>query len=475
VLEAQFPETAATQPELLAQHYTAAGRAAEAVPYWQRAGQRANERAEYVEAITHLTRGLDVLTTLPDTVERAQHELLLQVTLSASLVAMKGYIAPEAKATYDRALALCRQVGESPQLFPAVFGMFRFALVRGELFVARELAEHLVRLAQRAADLLLLLGAHTTLGATLWSLGELTAGLTQLEQGVMLSERQQHRALLVQYGEDPGVICLGIASWGLHLLGYPAQALVRSRASVARAHEVSHPFIVASALVGSGIFHQIRREGARVHAQAEAAITLLTAHGLSPYWLALATILRGWALAVLGHATEGLAQLCQGLDLYRSLGGDQWLPWFLALLAEAYGQAGQRDVGLRVLADALALVDKTGERVHEAELYRLQGQLTLAPSHVQGPASRSTPPHATSRTAHAEAEWCFRKAMAIAHRQQAKTLELRAALGLARLWQQQSKRAAARALLAPLYGWFTEGFDTVNLQEARTLLDALGE
>jgi predicted ATPase len=475
VLSARFPEIAETQPELLAQHYTAAGRAAEAVTYWQRAGQRANERAAYVEALAHLTRGLDVLTTLPDTAERVQHELLLQVTLSASLVATKGYIAPEVKRTYDRALALCRHVGESSQFFPAVFGLFRFALVRGELSVAHELAEHLVLLAQRAADPLLLVGAHAAFGATLWHRGELTASLTQLEQGIAVSKRQQHRVLLLQYGEDLGVVCLGVAALGLHLLGYPAQALARSRACVARAHEASHPFLLAQALVGSCMFHQMRREGARVREQVQTAMTLLTAHGLSPEWLALATMLLGWALAVLGQATEGLAQLCQGLDRYRSLGGELRLPWFLALLAEAYGQAGQREEGLRVLADARTLVDKTSERVYEAELYRLQGQLTLAPSHVQGPASSSTQPHATSLTAHAEAESCFLKAMEIARQQQAKTLELRAALSLARLWQQQGKHTAARALLAPLYGWFTEGFDTVDLQEAKVLLDTLGE
>jgi len=272
---------------------------------------------------------------------------------------------------------------------------------------------------------------------------------------MVLYDTQQHRSHAFLYGRDPGVDCGLYASWALWLLGYPDQALKRNNEALTLAQELSHPFSLASILACAGVLHTFRREGQATREQAEAAMALSTEQGF-PHWLALGTILQGWALAEQGE--EGTAQIRQGMAAWRTTGAELARPYFLALVAEACAKGGQAEEGLSALAEALATVHKTGERFYEAELSRLQGELLLVQS--------------TPQTA--EAETCFHQALDIARRQQAKSLELRAALSLSRLWQQQGKREDAHQLLAPIYGWFTEGFDTLDLQEARALLQALG-
>jgi TOMM system kinase/cyclase fusion protein len=456
VLEAQFPEVAATQPELLAHHYMEAGLAAHTLPYWQRAGTRAIERSAYWEALSHLSTGLEVLLTLPDTSERTQQELLLQMTLGPVLAAIKGYAALEVEHTYARARALCHQVGDTPQFFPVLRGLWWFYLLRGELQTARELGEQLLNLAQGAHDPAFLLEAHYALGNTLNYLGELATAQAHFTQGIALYDRQQHRAHSLLYGQNPGVSCLSYAAQTLWLLGAPDQALQRSREALTLAQEVAHPLSLAYALFFAAWLHQLRREESLAQARVEAVISLAAEHGFV-HWGALGTILQGAVRATQGQGEEGIAQIRQGLGVFQATGARGVVSLLLALLAEAYGQDGQAEEGLRVLAEALAIVEHTGERRHEAELYRLKGELLL---------TRSTD-HA------AEAEACFRRALDVARRQQAKSWELRAAMSLARLWQRQSKRAEAYALLAPIYGWFTEGFDTADLQEAKALLEGL--
>ncbi len=247
----------------------------------------------------------------------------------------------------------------------------------------------------------------------------------------------------------------------LRELGYPDQALKRSQEVLTFAHEFSHPFSLAWASVSSAWFHQFRREVQLVQEQAEAAIALSTEQGFSS-WLAWGTILRGWALAEQGRVEEGIAQIHQSLVTFRATEIEFFRSYRLALLAEAYGKVGQIEEGLSVLAQALAAVNRSGECWHEAELYRLKGTLTLQ-SKVQGPKSQ----------VEKETEGCFLQAIEIAHRQQAKSLELRAVMSLARLWQQQGKKEEARRMLAEIYGWFTEGFDTADLKEAKALLEEL--
>jgi TOMM system kinase/cyclase fusion protein len=456
VLEARFPALCEMQPELLAHHSTEAGLHEQAIGYWQKAGQRASERSANLEAIGHLTTGLEVLKTLPDTPERTQHELTLHTALGVPLRATKGLGAPEVGQVYARARELCQQVEETPQLVPVLRGLWEFYELQGALTTARELGEQLLTLAQRVHAVEFLLVAHNVLGDTLLWLGEFAGARAHLEQGMALYTLQQHRAHAFLYGYDSGVHGLALGALALWHLGYPEQALRRIHDALTLAQELSHPFSLAFALDFAAYLHQLRREGQAAQERAAAIIALSTDQGF-PFWGACGTILRGWALAEQGQSAEGIAQMCQGIAALRATGAELQRPYCLALLAEAYGQAGQADEGLRVLAEALTAVHTTGERQHEAELYRLKGELLL---------KQDVPDEQ-------EAESCFCRAVDVARQQQAKSFELRAAMSLSRLWQPQGKSAEARQLLEPIYGWFTEGFDTADLQDAKTLLEAL--
>jgi TOMM system kinase/cyclase fusion protein len=456
VLEAQFPELCETQPELLAHHYTEAGLGGQAMPYWQRAGERAIERSAHVEAMSHLTKGLDVLKTLPNTPERTQHELALHTAMGVPLRAIKGFGAPEVGQLYARARELCQQVEETPQLVPVLRGLWEFYELQGALQTARELGEQLLTLGQRVHEVESRLVAHNVLGDTLVWLGEFAGARAHLEQGMALYNLQQHRSHAFLYGYDSGVHCLSFGAWALWYLGYPNQALRSIHDALTLAQELSHPFSLAFALAFAAWLHQLRREEPAAQERAAATIALAIDQGF-PFWESWGTVLRGWALAEQGQSAEGIAQIRQGIAAWQATGAELQLPYYLALLAEAYGKAGQADEGLRVLAEALTAVHTTGERQHEAELYRLKGEFLL----------KQDVPDAQ------EAESCLRQAVDVARQQQAKSLELRAAMSLSRLWQQQGKRAEARQLLEPIYGWFTEGFDTIDLQEARALLEEL--
>ncbi len=400
-----------------------------------------------------------------------------KLALAAPLMATKGYTTPEVEQAYTRALALCRQVGETPQLFPVLSGLRTFYHVRGECQTSRELGEQLLSLAQRVQDPALLVRAHLMLGDTLFWLGELAAARTHLEQGIALYNPQQHRFDVFVYGYDSGVFGLSYAALVLWLLGYPDQALKRNHEALALARELSHPVSSAVALIFVAWIYQLRREGQEAQEQAQAEIMLSSEQGF-PHWLAWGTILRGWALAAQGQEEEGIAQIRQGMAAYRATGAELARSYFLALLVEAYGKGGQVEERLSVLAEALAQVEKTEERVYEAELYRLKGTLTLEARGWRletGPSSLQTSSlkPLVSREAAQEAEECFQKAIEIAQRQQAKSLELRATVSLARLWQQHGKQHEAYRMLSEIYGWFTEGFDTKDLQEAKALLDSL--
>ena len=377
VLEQQFGETVETHPEMLAYHYTEAGLIVRAVPYWQWAGQRANQHSAYAEAISHLTTGLALLTTLPDTPERSQHELPLQLALGTALMAAQGYAAPEVGQAFARARELCRQAAdESPQLFPILWGLVAFYVVRSELHTARELAEQLLSLALGVQDPVFLMGAAFALGGVSVLLGELTRAREHLEQGIALHDPQQHRSLVSVFGEDVGISGLGWNAYALCGLGYSDQALKRVQEALTLAQDLSHPFSLTLTLYWAAILYQGRREGQAAQERAEAVITLSTEQEF-PLWLAYGTTLRGWALAEQGQREEEIAQMRQGLMAFRATGAEFFRPVYLALLAEAYGKTGQVEEGLPVLAEALATVEKTGERFYEAELYRLKGTLTL--------------------------------------------------------------------------------------------------
>jgi len=318
------------------------------------------------------------------------------------------------------------------------------------------------------------------LGTTLYGLGEFVPACAHLEQGSGLYDPQQHRSLVFLYGGvDPQVECLFSAALTQWYLGYADQALERIPAVLALAQELAHPFSLTFALFHAAELHYLRRDWHAVQERAAAMIALSQNHGF-PKTLELGTILQGWALAAQGQAEEGIAQLHQGLAALQAIGTEFGRPYFLAMLAEASGKAGRTEEGLSVVAEALTLVDKIGERMYEAELYRLKGELTLQ-REARGWRLETSPPSSqasslkplVSPAAEQEAEGCFHKAIDVARKQQAKALELRASTSLARLWQSQGKQYAARNTLSEIYDWFTEGFDTKDLQEAKALLEEL--
>jgi len=456
LLEAAYGARAGEIAAELAMHFEHGRDYHRAVQYLQQAGENALRRLANHEAIQLLTKGLKLLTTLPDTRERSQQELSLQTTLGPALIATRGYAAPDVAHAYARARDLCRSMGDTPQLFVALRGLQTFHAVRAELPMAAALAEELLRLAHHQHAPTLLVFAHLSLGSTLFHCGAFVQALVHLEQGMPLNIPQQEHDPAFLYGRSAGVVCISWAALALWLLGYPEQALQKSHEAITWARQLAQPLSLAFALDWTAWLHLLRREPQAAQDQAEAAMSLCTEQGFAQL-LAFGRLLRGWALATRQQGEDGIAHIHQGLAAYQATGAAVGRPQQLALLAEAYGQVRQAEAGLGVLTEALAVVAQTGERSYEAELHRLTGQLLLARSGAQ----------------HTEAEACFCRALDVARHQQAKSWELRAAMSLARLWQQQGKRAAAHRLLAAVYSWFTEGFDTTDLREAAALLDAL--
>jgi predicted ATPase len=456
VLAERFPETLEAEPELLAHHLTEAGLHAPAVAAWQKAGQHSVARSAYVEAIAHVTKGLEVLACLPETAARSEQELTLLMTLGVPLMFTKGYAAPEVGRVYARARALCEQTGEMSQRLPIVFGLRNFYQVRGDFQTARVLGEQGVVLAQRGSDDALRVHAHMQLAHTLFSLGEFGRVRDHVEQGMACYDPQRQRAYTSSQGKDAGVNSLTLLAWSLWYLGYPTQALTRVREALALAQRVAHPPSWEYALSSATELYQLRAEVSAARAHIERALAVSREQG-SAFREAVGTIFLGWALAMQEQAAAGIPQMLHGIAAYRATGAEAGRHYWLGMLAEAYGKAGQIHAGLTALTEALAVVEKNGECYYEAELYRLKGVL------LQG----QTVPDAC------QAETCFQQALAIARRQQARSWELRAALSLSRLWQRQGKRAAAYDMLAPVYGWFTEGFDTSDLQDAKALLEDL--
>lgn len=374
------------------------------------------------------------------------------------MISINGFGAAEVEENYSRARVLCERFGETPQLFPVLWGLARMHDVRGELRVGRGLGEQLLTLAERVQDPALLLEAHHELWANLSSLGELTSARTHTEQGFALYDSQQHKHHAFLYGgHDPGV-CSGYhAAEVLWLLGYPDQALRRSRESLALARGLSHPSTMANVLFFAAWFHHHRGEWQTVEARVEEGLRLVTEQGFSR-WLAQAAFLQGWILVERGQKEAGIAQMVEALATERAgIGVARWTALFVASLAEAYGKTGQISEGLKLVSEELANAGVTECCCYEAELHRIKGELLLTET-------------ATDKN---QAEACFQNALEVARGQNAKSLELRAVMSLCRLWQSQGKKAEAQKLLAEIYGSFTEGFDTADLREAKVLLDEL--
>jgi predicted ATPase len=454
-LQEGFPEIVSASPELIAVHYTDAGLIEQAVFYWQRAGHKALERSANQEAIRHLTKGLELLSVLPETPEHLQQELLLRATLGPAVMLAKGFASLEAQNIYNRARILCQHVTDASLRFQVFWALWVSHAARGEHGKARESAEECLRQAQTARDSTLFLGAHFAVGVSLLTTGEFGQGFEHIKQGSRIYDRSQHSRLVQAFGQDSGVLCLSYEAFSLGFLSYPDQALKRIREALTIARELAHPATsVTTANIACWVY-QLFRDGQATLEQAEAAISLSTDREFE-LWRAMGEIMRGWALTQQGMLDDGIAHIRSGMSSFRSTGSEIMLPYFMYLLAEAYGRFGLAKEGLRILTEAQAAIESSGERWYEAELQRLKGALIL----LQPDTSNSQ-----------EAEACFHRALAIARAQNARALELRAAISLSGLLLRRRQPANARDILTAVYDQFTEGFDTLDLREARELIE----
>ena len=460
VLVNQFPDLAAAQPEIIAHHYSEAGLKTEAISYWQQAGQLAVERFANLEAIAHFTRGLELLKGQPENPDHTRQELMLQLAMGPPLSLLKGFAAPEVEAAFSRAFTLCQQGGGSQLRFPALWGLWHFYLLRSELSKAANLAEQLLILTQTANDPVFLSDAYRARGETfLWS-GEFSQARALIEKGIDLDRTRQQKAYIA---ESPGIACRFLTAVALWFLGYPDQALLRSREAITVAQEMSHPFSLSAAHHFAGTLHMLRREGDATLEQAEAAIAIAAEQGFG-FFIAYDTMLKGWALAEQGRPKEGISMLREGLDAYRSTGAKALVLQWLVIIAELYGEVGQADNGLGVLDEAQIMADENKDECYYiAEMLRVKGQLLSqrVKGALQDPAVKD------------EVETCYLRAIKVAQQQDAKSLELRAAISLSRFRQSRGMNSEAFDHLRKIYSWFEEGFGTPDLKAAKALLEEL--
>jgi predicted ATPase/class 3 adenylate cyclase len=464
-LESQFPENVVAQPALLARHCVEARLADKAVIYWLKAGQQAMAHSATTEAVLRLQKGLDVLAVLPDGPRRRQQELDLQIALASALAATKGYSATDVGETIARAHALAEQIDRPEHLVPLIYGQFAFHMIRSEHKRALLFAEQIERIGETRNDVAAQLEGRRAQGATRYYLGEFIAARGLLEQCHGLGDAAP-RATGARLSADPYAMMLAQLALVLSHLGYVDQARGRFDKALTEARRLNHALTLANVLVRANLatsyafdtssmrFDSVTTRTAETQRHAEELLALATEHGF-PLFLGWATALRGWNLVTLGQAREGLTLLTRGLTAVRATGAVASTPLLLIWLAQACAMLGQPVEGLNHLAEAAQIVETTDERDVEAELHRLRGNLLNAASDPSA------------------AEQSYHQALAVAKRQNAKTWELLTALNLARLWRDQGKRTEARDLLAPIHGWFTEGFDTPVLQEAKALLDEL--
>jgi DNA-binding winged helix-turn-helix (wHTH) protein/predicted ATPase len=439
----------------LAMHFERARDYPHAVFYLQRAAENARSRFANLETIELARRGLKLVEKLAVNPERSERELLLQTSFAAGLAATHGYGFGEVEGAYNRARELCQQSGNKVQLLPVLWGLWRFYLIRSDLNVASELAQELLTLAKRGQDTALLVEAHLAAGATFDNIGEFGSARDHFDEGISLYDPEQIETHLLLYGHDPRVVLRCFNAWAMWSLGYPDRAIETVREALAIADEFHHPETQCFALFFAAWTHQLRRESEAALIYADAGIELATKNGIAQ-WIAFSSSLRGWALSARGDIEQGIVLMRQTLDLYRDIGSEISRPHFLGLLAEALIKTGEAGEALDALGEALTSAHNTGQRYYESELYRLKGQLMLS----------------LAKDAH-QAETCFQQALEVARRQRALSFELRAATSLGRLLRQTDRTDEARRILADCLNSFTEGFDTSDLVEAKSLLDEL--
>jgi class 3 adenylate cyclase/predicted ATPase len=453
-LATHSPELMGSRPELFAQHYAEAGLVEKSVAFWGRAGRRSTARSAMAEAVAQFKKGLDQLTLLPNCLERQRQELQFCSALGAALQAVKGVAAPDTGHAYARARKLWEQLGFPSEFLGVPYGQSRYHAFRGELGLALRLDEDLLLLSHRRDDSASLVLAHASSGRNLMFAGRFAPSRAHLEELLALYDPNSHRALVHQIGIHSEVVSQGFLAIDLFCLGYLDQARARSNAAIAEARRLAHPASLAGSLALGALLLLLVRDNVGLGERASQLFAVTTEQRF-PLWRALGIIYSGWAKVKDGDVTEGISLLRSGSIAYRGTGTELLVSHHFALLARACEIAGQIEEAITLLDEALQTIEKTGERWFEAELNRQKGQLLRRQGHAEA------------------AEELYGKALNIAREQEAKLWELRAAVSLARLRRDQGRRAEARNLLAPVYGWFTEGFATLDLKEAKALLDEL--
>jgi serine/threonine protein kinase/TolB-like protein/tetratricopeptide (TPR) repeat protein len=478
VLEAQFPQTVLTQPELLAHHFTEAGLAAKGLDYWLKAGLRSRERSAEVEAIGHLTRGLALLETLDESAERDLRELDLLIPLGTATIAARGYAAPEVGPVFRRARERCERVGQPPQRFALLLGIWEWHTVRADLRLCTDLAAEGMEFARRHDDPGMVMEALFMAGETLLYRADFAGARDRFATAVAeYDDRARTRFWAGHTSHNAGVTCRSNLAVALWHLGYPDQALRVNREMCQLAREIGHPFSLAYALHHTAWLCHLCRLGAEVKAAAEEELAIATEQGFA-LWRATGTFFRGAGMLLQGEREEALPLLVKGLQAFRAGGSELTLPSQLGTLGDAHARAGRFDEARRALDEGLALAEKHDERFQEAELHRLKGELLLAEcgtdfQSVLGPEGGTDWKSVLRPDQAAAAEDCFRQAIETARRQQSRAWELRATMSLARLRQRQGRRDEARDALAAVHGTYTEGFTTPDLMDAAALLETL--
>jgi class 3 adenylate cyclase/predicted ATPase len=452
----QSPELMDSQPELFAQHYAEAGLIEKAAAYWGKAGHRSAARSAIAEAAAQFQKALDQLALLPDDAERQRKELEFRSALGAALRFVKGQAAPETGQAYDRARELWEQLGYPVEYIHIPYGQSRYHVYRGEMDLALRLDEDLLRVSRHRNDSRGLVLSHQSCGTGYLLRGRFALARSHLEAALSLYDANSHHSLGPQTGSYPQVVAEAYLGIVFLCLGFPDQALAQTSAAIAEARRLAHPPTLVSSLMAGAILLSLVGDNGALNERADELAAVATEQSY-PWWRAMGTIYRGWVKAKNGDVAEGISLLRSGSTNYRATGAELFVPYHFALLARACDIAGQIEQAVTALDDALQIVERTRERWFEAELNRHKGQLLLRQGHTE------------------TAEELYRKALSIAEEQGAKLWELRAAVSLARLRRDQGRSAEARDLLAPVYGRFTEGFDTPDLKEAKALLDELDE
>jgi predicted ATPase len=451
-LEEHFSDLVERQPELLAHHLTAAGDTERAVDQWLKAGRHAAERSAHREAVGHFDRGLATVAALPEGPDRDGREAELQLARGLSLFTAEGFVSAGAAQAYSRARELAEQRGDARQLFVSIYGLWQSNAPSGRILVARRLSDQLLQLTAGRKDDGLRLQAHHSAWTTCFFAGEPVATHEHCEAGRLLYDPERHRSHRLLYGgHDPGVCAESTGATAYWLLGYPEKALAAGTDALTVAERIAHPFSVELALLFNAMLRLDCGEPELALQRLEAAEALVADQRLAFLWEP--RFLRGAVLSAQG--AFGKAVVCLREGLAGRLGALTFRPYGLARLAEALARQGEHAAALAAAREGLEVQEQTGHRQYDAELHRLEGVAFFGLNRLE------------------EGQRALEEALRVARRQQAKAYEIRAATSLARLWGEQSRRAEARELLTPVYGWFTEGFDTADLQEAKALLDEL--